>query len=213
MYQPKHFEETRPEVLHALIRAHPLGALVTTGEQGLDANHIPFLLHVADDGGTVLHAHVARANPVWKELAAKPRVLVIFQGVEQYITPSWYATKRETGRMVPTWNYVVVHAHGSVRLQQDPAWIRRHVGQLSESQEQGRSDPWKVEDAPAEYIDKLVGAIVGMEIPVERLVGKWKVSQNQAPRDQAGVVAGLTALGGDDAAAMAALVERMGRKE
>ncbi len=213
MYQPKHFEETRPEILHALIRAHPLGALVTAGEQGLDANHIPFLLHAAEDGGAVLHAHVARANPVWKELAARPQVLVIFQGVEHYITPSWYPTKRETGRMVPTWNYVVVHAHGRVCLQQDPAWLRRHVGQLSESQESGRPEPWKVEDAPAEFIDKLTGAIVGMEIPVERLVGKWKVSQNQAPRDRAGVIAGLSAEAGDDARAMAAWVERMGQKE
>ena len=201
MYVPKSFEETRADVLHALIRAHPLGALVSAGALGLDANHIPFLLK-AGETGTVLHAHVARANPVWRTLESQPRVLVIFQGMEAFITPSWYATKRETGKMVPTWNYAVVHAHGSVRLHPEPEWLRRHVGELTDSQEAGRAEPWKVEDAPADFIDQLVGAIVGLEITVERLTGKWKLSQNQAPRDREGVVAGLAAEDGDDARAM-----------
>ena len=201
MYVPKHFEETRADVLHALIRAHPLGALVTSGADGLDANHIPFLLKTGDSGA-VLHAHVARANPVWRTLESAPRALVIFQGMDAFITPSWYATKKETGKMVPTWNYAVVHAHGSVRLHPEPEWLQRHVGELTASQESGRAEPWKVEDAPADYIDKLVGAIVGLEIAVERLTGKWKLSQNQVPRDREGVVAGLAAEEGDDARAM-----------
>ena len=201
MYVPKPFEETREDVLHALIRAHPLGALVTAGTDGFDANHIPFLLKTGA-AGTVLHAHVARANPVWRTLESQPRVLVIFQGMEAFITPSWYETKKETGKMVPTWNYAVVHAHGSVRLHPEPEWLRRHVGELTHSQEAGRTEPWKVEDAPAEFIDKLVGAIVGVVITVERLAGKWKLSQNQVPRDRAGVVAGLAAEDGDDARAM-----------
>jgi len=201
MYVPRHFEESRPEILHALIRAHPLGALVSVGADGLDANHIPFLLKEGANGA-VLHAHVARANPVWRTLESHPRVLVIFQGMEAFITPSWYATKKETGKMVPTWNYAVVHAHGSVRLHPEPDWLRRHVGELTDSQEAGRTEPWKVEDAPADFIDKLVGAIVGLEIAVERLAGKWKLSQNQVLRDREGVVAGLAGESRDDARAM-----------
>ena len=202
MYVPKPFEENREDVLHALIRAHPLGALVTAGaDGGLDANHIPFLLKTGA-AGTVLHAHVARANPVWRTLESQPRVLVIFQGMEAFITPSWYETKKETGKMVPTWNYAVVHAHGSVRLHPEAEWLRRHVGELTHSQEAGRAEPWKVEDAPVEFIDKLVGAIVGLEIAVERLAGKWKLSQNQVARDREGVVVGLAGEDRDDARAM-----------
>jgi transcriptional regulator len=201
MYVPKPFEEPREDVLHALIRAHPLGALVSAGANGLDANHIPFLLRTGASG-TVLHAHVARANPVWRTLETDPRVLVIFQGMDAFITPSWYATKTETGKMVPTWNYAVVHAHGSVRLHPEPEWLRRHVGELTSSQEAGRPEPWRVEDAPADFIAKLVGAIVGLEIAVERLTGKWKLSQNQTARDREGVVAGLAGEDGDDARAM-----------
>ncbi len=201
MYLPKPFEETREDILHALIRAHPLGALVSAGADGLDANHIPFLLKTGE-AGPVLHAHVARANPVWRALESEPRVLVIFQGMEAFITPSWYATKQETGKMVPTWNYAVVHVHGSVRLHPEAEWLRRHVGDLTDSQESGRAKPWKVEDAPPEFIDKLVGAIVGLEIAVERLTGKWKLSQNQAARDREGVIAGLAAEDGYNARAM-----------
>lgn len=207
MYIPKPFEETREDVLHALIRRHPLGALVTAGAGGLDANHIPFLLK-AGESGTVLHAHVARANPVWRTLETDPRVLVIFQGFDAFITPSWYATKKETGRMVPTWNYAVVHAHGQVCLHPEAEWLRRHVGELTDSREAGRAEPWKVEDAPADFIDKLVGAIVGLEIAVLRLTGKWKLSQNQAPRDREGVVSGLAGEPGDDARAMAEWIRR-----
>ena len=206
MYVPKSFEETRADVLHALIRAHPLGALVTAGAGGLDANHIPFLLKPGESS-TILHAHVARANPVWRTLESEPQVLVIFQGMDAFITPSWYATKKETGKMVPTWNYAVVHAHGQVRLHPEPEWLRRHVGELTDSREAGRAEPWKVEDAPADFIDKLVGAIVGLEIRVERLTGKWKLSQNQVPRDRAGVGAGLAAEPGDDARAMSEWIQ------
>ena len=207
MYLPKPFEETREDVLHALIRAHPLGALVSAGAGGLDANHIPFLLK-AGAAGTVLHAHVARANPVWRTLESEPRVLVIFQGMEAFITPSWYPTKKETGKMVPTWNYAVVHAHGSVRLHAEPEWLRRHVSELTGSQEAGRAQPWSVEDAPADFIDRLVGAIVGLEITVERLTGKWKLSQNQGARDREGVVAGLAAESSEDARAMSAWIRQ-----
>jgi transcriptional regulator len=175
MYLPKNFEETRVEVLHELIRAHPLGALVTLGADGLEANHIPF---------------------------------AIFQGPQTYVSPSWYPSKQEGGKVVPTWNYAVVHAYGTPRAVDDAAWLRAFVEKLTHRHEAGRATPWKVTDAPADYVDKMVTAIVGIELPVARLLGKWKVSQNRPPRDREGVVAGLQDQGGDVSRAMAELVRR-----
>ena len=171
MYLPKHFEEARVEVLHDLIRAFPLGTLVTLTAGGLDANHIPFEVDPEPSPFGTLRGHVARANPVWRGISAGAEALVIFQGPDTYISPSWYETKAETGKVVPTWNYVVVHAHGVPRFIDDRAWLRAFVTRLTERHEAGRQTPWKVTDAPAEYIDAQLGAIIGLEIPIARLVG------------------------------------------
>jgi transcriptional regulator len=200
VYLPKHFEETRVEVLHGLIRAYPLGALVSVNAGGLDATHIPF----------EVDADVARANPVWRETAPGAPALVIFQGPDTYVSPSWYPTKSETGKVVPTWNYAVVHAHGAPRFIDDRGWLRAFVERLTERHEAERPAPWKVTDAPADFIDKQVGAIIGLEIPIARLIGKWKVSQNRSPQDRAGVADGLLREVRPSSAAMADLVRRSG---
>jgi len=210
MYLPKHFEETRVEVLHGLVRAHPLGALVTLGADGLEANHIPFEIDSDPAPFGTLRGHVARANPVWRELSRGADALAIFQGAATYVSPSWYPTKQEGGKVVPTWNYAVVHAYGPLRAVDDPAWLRAFVERLTNRHESGRTAPWHVTDAPADYVDKMVTAIVGIELPVTRLLGKWKTSQNRPARDRAGVVAGLEQDGGDAASAMAALVRETG---
>lgn len=209
MYNPAHFTEQRPAVLHALMRDHPLGALVTLGSTGLDANHLPFEFGPAPTAtaphGT-LTAHVARANPVWKDFSADHEVLVIFQGPQAYITPSWYESKREHGKVVPTYNYCVVHAHGRLRAIDDPAWLHAMVTRLTARREASRPAPWAVADAPPDFIAKQLAAIVGIEIAVTRLVGKWKVSQNRNDADRAGVADGLAAAGSAEAASMARLV-------
>lgn len=204
MYLPKHFEESRLDVLHDLIRAHPFGTLVTTGANGLEANHVPFEIDPDPRPFGTLRAHVARANPVWREGAGD--ALVIFQGPERYVTPSWYPSKREGGQVVPTWNYVVVHAYGTLRAVDDAAWLRAFVTRLTDRHEGRRAAPWKVTDAPADYVDRMLAAIVGIEVPIARLAGKWKVSQNRPAADRAGVIAGLAAEGDDAARAMAAAV-------
>jgi transcriptional regulator len=211
MYIPKHFDEPRIDVLHALVRARPLSTLVTLSSAGgLDANHIP--LHLSDDPAPLgtLRGHVARANPLWRDLAQGAGVLAIFQGPNAYVTPSWYPTKAETGKAVPTWNYAVVHAHGALRVIDDAVWLRAHLEALTAHNEAAFSEPWHVSDAPGEYTNKLLEAIVGIEITITRLSGKWKVSQNQPERNRAGVVRGLGARGSDEAREMADLVERGG---
>lgn len=208
MYLPKHFEETRVEVLHELIHAHPLGALVALTPSGLAANHVPFEVEPEPAPFGTLRGHVARANPLWREFARDVEVLAIFQGPGTYVSPAWYPTKRETAKVVPTWNYAVVHVHGPLRVIEDRAWLRAFVEKLTNRHEAGRPDPWTITDAPAEYIEKQLGAIIGLEIPITRLVGKWKVSQNRPDQDRAGVVEGLLREGGPDAAAIADLVRR-----
>ncbi len=208
MYAPKHFEETRVDVLQDLIRTYPFGALVTMTPGGLDANHIPFEVDPTPGPFGTLRGHVARANPVWRDVAPAAAALVIFQGVDGYVSPAWYPTKAETGKVVPTWNYAVVHAHGVPRFIDDPAWLRAFVEKLTSRHEAGRREPWKITDAPADYIDKQVGAIIGLEMPITRLIGKWKVSQNRPPEDQDGVVQGLLRERGESGAAMADLVRR-----
>ncbi len=210
MYIPSQFAETRIDVLHGLIAAHPLGTLVTLTPDGLDANHTPFEIdpHPAPYG--TLRGHFARANLLWRDALPDHDVLAVFQGPERYISPSWYETKRESGKVVPTWNYAVVHAHGPLRVIEDEAWLRAFVGKLTNRHEAGRDEPWNVEDAPAAFIEELLGAIVGVEIPISRLVGKWKVSQNRPPADRGGVVEGLKAEGETPAELMAELVRRFG---
>ena len=199
MYAPSHFEETRLDTLHALIEAHPLGTLVTHSAAGLEADHIPFEIGAptaAAPFGT-LRAHVARANPLWRQSGAG--VLVVFQGPSAYVSPSLYAEKPVSGKVVPTYNYAVVHAHGVLRAIEDPAWILALLERLTSHHEAARAAPWSVADAPPAFVDTLLKAIVGIEIPLDRLQGKWKLSQNRPPADQAAVAA--------DCAGLAALME------
>lgn len=212
MYLPKHFEETRVAVLHELVRAYPLGALVAPTAGGLEANHIPFEVDPEPMPFGTLRGHIARANPLWREASRDAQALVIFQGPDTYVSPSWYRTKRETAKVVPTWNYAVVHAHGALHWIDDRAWLRAFVEKLTNRHEAVRRDPWKVTDAPPDFIEKQLGAIIGLEIPMRRLVGKWKVSQNRPAQDRAGVAEGLSNEGGDAAAAMADLVRQSGRE-
>ena len=206
MYLPKHFEETRVQVLHEHIRAYPLGALVVLTARGLDANHIPFEVDPDPTPFGTLRGHIARANPLWRDFSRDVEALAIFQGPGTYISPSWYPTKRETAKVVPTWNYAVVHAHGALQFIDDRAWLRAFVEKLTNRHEAERRDRWKVADAPPDYIDKQLGAIIGLEIPITRLIGKWKVSQNRPAQDREGVVEGLLQEGGHSAAAIATLV-------
>ena len=205
MYLPAHFSETRSEVLHALMREHPFATLVTPGGEGLTADHLP--LHFTAGAGPygALQGHVARANPLWQH-AADSDVLAIFYGPQAYVTPSWYATKQEHGKAVPTWNYVVVHARGRLRVIDDPVWLRRQLETLVAQHEAGFADPWRIGDAPPDYVAQMLTAIVGIEIEITELQGKWKISQNQPEINRAGVVAGLRDIGTADAAAMADLV-------
>jgi transcriptional regulator len=187
MYVPDHFREDRPDVLHDAVRRIGFATLVT---QGLEANHLPMLLK---DG--VLRGHVARANPVWKEGGGE--ALAIFLGPHAYVSPNWYPSKAETGKAVPTWNYLTVQARGSIAWIQDGDWLRAHVSALSDVHEAGRAAPWAIGDAPAGYIDSLLRAIVGFELIVAKLEGKWKLSQNRDAADRAGVRDGLAQDGHD----------------
>jgi transcriptional regulator len=194
VYIPEAFREERVEVLRAFIERHPLGTLVCVTADGLTANHIPMILR---DGGTapVLRGHVARANPVWRNLAPGAPVLVIFGGADHYLTPSWYPAKQEHGKVVPTWNYAVVHVHGTVRFADEKGRSLEFVSELTNSQEAARPDPWKVSDAPEKYIDSMLSGIVTFEIAVTRLVGKFKASQNRAEAERQSVDAALEAEG------------------
>lgn len=205
MYQPAAFREERTEVLHHLIRAHPLGLLITAGPGGLTANPLPFLVDPGIGPLGRLRAHLARPNPQVGDLAAAETCLVVFQGPHRYITPSWYATKHQTGKVVPTWNYVMVQVHGCPRIVDDTVWLRRLLDDLTEQQERGRPAPWTVDDAPAQFVAAQLNGIVGLEVPIDRIEGKWKVSQNRPAADRTGVTAGLQASGGSDDP-MAALV-------
>ena len=204
MYAPSHFEETRLETLHALIAAHPLGTVVTHGDAGLAADHIPFEIGAptAEAPYGTLRAHVARANPLWRQAGAE--VLAVFQGPSAYVSPSLYAEKPVSGKVVPTYNYAVVHAHGVLRAIDDPAWILALLERLTAHHEAPRAAPWAVRDAPPAYIETMLKAIVGIEIPLGRLQGKWKLSQNRPPADQAAVAA--------DCASLAALMRDLPTK-
>jgi len=208
MYLPKHFEETRVEILHELIGTHPLGVLVVLTDKGLDANHIPFQVDPEPAPLGTLRGHVARANPLWRLFSRDVEALVIFQGPHAYISPSWYQTKRETGEVVPTWNYAVVHAYGPLRFIDDRVWLRGFLENLTNRHEAGRADPWKVADAPPGYIEKQLGGIIGLEMAVTRLIGKWKASQNRPAKDRDSTAKGLSREGGHSADVIANLVRR-----
>ncbi|QID16558.1 FMN-binding negative transcriptional regulator [Nitrogeniibacter mangrovi] len=208
MYCPRHFSIEDPACLHEFMRAHPLATLVTHGADGLDANHVPLMVRGAE-GAERLAGHVARANPLWEDHDGE-HVLCVFQGPDHYISPSAYPTKAETGKVVPTWNYAVVHARGILRVIEERDWLHALVTDLTRTHEAGLPTPWQVSDAPDDYVERMLGAIVGIEIEVTRLVGKWKVSQNQPENNRAGVVQALST--GDEAArAMAGLVERFAK--
>ena len=195
MYIPAHFAETRPEELARIIRAHPLGMLVTHDAQGLDANHIPFEFDPGAGAHGLLTAHVARANPIWRQCAEGADVMVVFRGAEGYISPSWYPSKHETHRQVPTWNYEVVHAYGRLAVRDDEKFVRGIVARLTRTHEANEPKPWKMGDSAPEYIDEMLKAIVGIEIAVTSLVGKRKLSQNKEARDRLGAVEALAERG------------------
>ena len=204
MYTPKANAETRVEVMQALIQVHPLGTWTLLAADDLLTQHIPFRLDAERGPFGTLVGHVARANPVWRSPPSAVRSVVSFQGPQAYVTPSWYPSKREHGKTVPTWNYAVVHARGVPVFIEDREWLLAHVSSLTDQHEAAEAAPWAVSDAPAEYVDRMLGAIVGVEIPIERLLGKWKTSQNRSTADKAGVVAGLVRRGDAESAELVA---------
>jgi transcriptional regulator len=206
MYIPRANQEDRISVLHKLIEDQPFASLITVGSSGLFASHIPMVLEQNGAKGR-LKGHISRANTQWRDYTPSVEALAIFSGPQHYITPSWYPEKQETGKVVPTWNYVVVHAYGYLKVIEDGEWLMAHLENLTKTHEAGFAVPWKVEDAPADYIASMAKGIVGLEIAIERLEGKWKVSQNRSERDRGGVARGLAELNTTESLAMAALVE------
>lgn len=206
MYLPAHFEESRIDVLHALMRARPLATLVTVGDAGLDANHLPVETLSEPKPHGLIRGHLARANPMWRTYRAESAALAIFQGPQAYISPSFYPSKRETGEVVPTWDYAVVHARGTLKFVEDAGWLRSLVRRLTDAHEAARPLPWKVDDAPAPYIDKMLSMIVGFELSIESVTGKWKISQNHPAANRRGVVAALRADGGADSREIAEML-------
>lgn len=197
MYIPAHFAETRLDELHRIIRAHPLGMMVTRTGNGLDANHLPFLLNADEGPHGSLHAHVARANPVWQDVKDSDDVLIAFRGAEGYISPNWYPSKHETHRRVPTWNYEVVHAHGTIHVRDDEKFVRGVVARLTRHHEASQPEPWKMGDSPADFLAEMMGHIVGIEVRITRLEGKRKLNQHHEARDREGAIRGLDGVGND----------------
>ena len=206
MYLPDHLAEHDPATLHGFISEHPLGLLVTLDVDGLSANHVPFLLAPDTGAQGALLTHVARGNHVGQDFSPDHEALVVFQGPSAYISPNWYPTKADTHRVVPTYNYAVVHAHGSLVIHDNEKWLRGLLGRLTKRMEEPQAAPWKMRDAPQDYLRQMLGGIVGIEIPISRLVGKWKVSQNRLPSDRKGAVEGLRSIGGAETDAMADLI-------
>lgn len=209
MYIPKANEEKRVSVMRELMVAHPLGTLVTLGASGLFASHIPMVLE--DDGSQfgVLQGHIARANTQWRDIVPTVDALAIFAGHQHYISPNWYPGTKEHGKEVPTWNYAVVHAYGPLKVVADERWLLTFLNKLTNIHEAGSPIPWKVSDAPEDFIKSLLNAIVGLELPIQRLEGKWKVSQNRTERERKGVIEGLSKLNTPESLAMKALVEEV----
>jgi transcriptional regulator len=195
VYLPEYFRETRLPVLQAFVERHPLATLVAVTADGLTANHVPLLAQLSDAGDSTLRGHIARANSLWRDLPSGAPVLAIFSGADSYVSPSWYPSKRQHGKVVPTWNYATVHVNGNIRFIEDPAWLRELVTSLTDTHERDRADRWHVSDAPADYIDTMLRAIVGLEISVTGIVAKFKGSQNRSAADRAAVAAALRAQG------------------
>ncbi len=195
MYNPREFREERVEVLHEFVRRERFAVLVTMGREGLEASHIPMAFDAAQGPLGKLRAHIARGNPQWRETNFEVPALAIFQGPHHYISPSWYPSREAGGRVVPTWNYAVVHAHGRLRAVEDREWLRKHVEELVAREEEGFDKPWSAAEAPADYIDGMLKGIVGLEMTIERLEGKWKMGQNRMEADREGAIAGLRAAG------------------
>jgi transcriptional regulator len=206
MYLPTHFEMTDPAAIRSLIVEHPLGTLVTLGNDGISANHIPFLFEERGDFGTLV-AHVARSNPLWMDHAPDFDSLTIFQGPTAYISPNWYQTKQENHEVVPTYNYAVVHVYGELIVHDDAKWVRGAIGKLTKAMEASQEKPWKMADAPRDYLATMVANIVGIEIPISRISAKWKASQNRSSADRDGAIAGLRGIGDPEGVAMAAVME------
>lgn len=210
MYIPKHFNEPNHETMIQLIQNYPLGALITIEQDGINANHIPFeIIKPNEDApfGT-LRAHVARANPVWKNLNPSHETLVIFQGPQAYITPAWYEEKKLSGKAVPTYNYAVVHGYGKLQIVDDAQWLLQHLDSLTNQHERKQTTHWRIGEAPDDYLQKMMSAIVGIEIPLTKLCGKWKTSQNRPEQDRSNIAAGLRLNQDHTAHAMATLVEQ-----
>ncbi|MFT4435447.1 FMN-binding negative transcriptional regulator [Caballeronia sp. 15715] len=211
MYLPAHFDESRKDVMHALIAGNPFGSLISHGKSGLDANHIPFELASNEGDLGVLHAHVARSNPLWQDVVDGDEVLVIFRAGDAYISPTWYPSKHEAHKQVPTWNYVVVHAHGRITIRDDEKYVRSVVARLTRTHEATEPQPWKMGDAPRDYIDTMLKSIVGLQIDITRLTGKSKLGQNKEARDIRGAGDALKARGNDRIGD--AMLERAAEKE
>lgn len=206
MYEPPHFRDDDLDAQHGLIEAYPLGLMISAGPEGIIANPIPFILYRGDGERGTLRCHLAKANPQWQALAETPAALVVFQGSQSYVTPSWYPTKAETEKVVPTWNYAMVQARGQARVVSDAAWLHANVSALTDQQEGRRQKPWSVSDAPEPFIAAQLKGIVGIEIAIETISGKFKVSQNRPVADRAGVAEGLA----ESNPAMAAMVRERG---
>jgi transcriptional regulator len=210
VYLPRHFAEERAEVLHAAIQRAEFGTLVTLGSEGLIATHLPLLLEPAEGELGTLYAHVARGNPQWRDHVPGVQALAIFLGPHAYVSPAWYPTTRETGKTVPTWNYLAVHAYGPLRTFDDPGRLRPHVERLTRRQESARPEPWDVSDAPDDFLDGMLKGIVGIEVPIQRLEGKWKMSQNRPEADRLGAMAALAASPSPADQAVAAIMREIG---
>jgi transcriptional regulator len=212
MYLPKDFKEERVPVMHEAIRAARLGTLITLGPDGMEASHIPMLVDPEPAPFGTLKGHVARANPQWRRASGEVQALAIFLGPDAYITPAWYETKRQSGKVVPTWNYVAIHAYGPLTFYDDADRLLALVTELTQTHEAGRAQPWAVSDAPKDFVAGMLKAIVGFELPIARLEGKWKMSQNRPAADRAGTIAGLTAEGDAKEVAVAEIVAKRSRE-
>ena len=212
MYLPTQFKEESVPAMHAAIRQARIGTLVTLGEDGMEASHVPMLVDPEPTPYGTLRGHVSKGNPQWRRTKADVPALAMFLGPNAYITPSWYETKRQTGKVVPTWNYVAVHAYGTVRFFEDAEPLLDIVTRLTRTHESGRAEPWAVTDAPADFIKAQLKGIVGFELPIVRLEGKWKMSQNRPAEDRTGVIEGLRREGGPAEAVVADIVSAVNEK-
>lgn len=206
MFQPHIFQEDRQDVMKELMVAHPFATLVSSATGLLTADHVPLVLK-SESQGACLHGHISANNPLFKETGGLFEVLTVFQGPQTYVSPSWYASKQEHGKVVPTWNYVVVHARGTLQFTRDESWLLRHLDDLTRQHESHRQDPWAVSDAPPDFIQRQLRGLVGFEISIDEMRGTWKVSQNKDLKDRSGVKVGLEKEAASDARDIARLVE------